>query len=105
MFPEGAGYEHDKLHLRTELSDEQRRSEPRNADSHLAFIGAGLRTCVTYLNRPNEPVYFVDLDGVNEAARPASARRTILGFNERRGSRPRARWWCRSRRTRSIRST
>jgi hypothetical protein len=65
IFPEGAGYEHDKLHLRTELSDEQRRLEPQNADSHLAFIGAGLRNCVTYVNRPNEPVYLVDLDGVN----------------------------------------
>ena len=52
IFPEGAGYEHDKLHLRTELSDEQRRHEPQNADSHLAFIAAGLRSCVTYVNRP-----------------------------------------------------
>ena len=70
IFPEGAGYEHDKLHLRTELSDEQRRSEPQNADSHLAFIGAGLRNCVTYITRPNEPVYLVDLDGVNAGQRP-----------------------------------
>jgi thiamine phosphate synthase YjbQ (UPF0047 family) len=79
IFPEGAGYEHDKLHLRTELSDEQRRREPQNADSHLAFIGAGLRTCVTYINRPNEPVYLVDLDGVNGANRRQRLT-SIVGF-------------------------
>src|SRR5262245_20611652 len=81
MFPEGAGYEHDKLHLRSELSEEQRATEPRNADSHLAFIGAGLRTCVTYVNRPNEPVYFVDLDGMY-AGRPRRRLTSILGFHE-----------------------
>lgn len=81
MFPEGAGYEHDKMHLRAELSEEQRQIEPRNADSHLAFIGAGLRTCVTYVNRPNEPVYFVDLDGVN-AGRPRRRLTSILGFHQ-----------------------
>ena len=64
MFPEGAGYEHDKLELRTELSDDQRAVEPRNADSHLAFIASGLRACVQY-RANNEPVWFVDLDGVN----------------------------------------
>jgi len=80
MFPEGAGYEHDKMHLRAELSEEQRRVEPRNADSHLAFIGAGLRNCVTYVNRPQEPVYFVDLDGVNEG-RPRRRLASVLGFH------------------------
>ncbi len=80
IFPEGADYEHDKLHLREELSEEQRRVEPRNADSHLAFIGAGLRNCVTYVNRPDEPVYFVDLDGVN-AGRPRRRVTTLLGFS------------------------
>jgi hypothetical protein len=81
MFPEGAGYEHDKLHLRAELSEEQRRIEPRNADSHLAFIGAGLRNCVTYVNRPQQPVYFVDLDGVNEG-RPRRRLASVLGFHQ-----------------------
>lgn len=80
MFPQGADYEHDKMHLRAELSEEQRRIEPRNADSHLAFIGAGLRNCVTYVNRPQEPVYFVDLDGVNEG-RPRRRRASVLGFH------------------------
>jgi hypothetical protein len=83
VFPEGAGYQHDELHLREELSEEQRRTEPRNGDSHLAFIGAGLRSCVAYHERPNEPVYFIDLDGVNGAC----ARRrvtSIVGFTEER---------------------
>jgi hypothetical protein len=39
VFPEGAGYQLDELHLRKELSDEQRRTEPRNGNAHLAFIG------------------------------------------------------------------
>jgi thiamine phosphate synthase YjbQ (UPF0047 family) len=81
MFPQGAGYEHDKMHLRAELSEEQRRVEPRNADSHLAFIGAGLRNCVTYVNRPKEPVYFVDLDGVNEG-RPRKRLTSVLGYHQ-----------------------
>jgi thiamine phosphate synthase YjbQ (UPF0047 family) len=80
MFPEGADYQHDKLHLRSELSDEQRLVEPRNADSHLAAIGAGLRNCVTYHNRPGEPVYFVDLDGVC-GGRPRRRITSVLGFN------------------------
>ena len=46
MFPEGAGYEHDKIDRRTELSEAQQPAEPRNADSHLAFMAGALRTCV-----------------------------------------------------------
>src|SRR3982751_2804919 len=34
MFPEGAGYEHDKMERRTELTDEQKPEEPQNADPH-----------------------------------------------------------------------
>jgi hypothetical protein len=83
VFPEGAGYQHDELHLRRELSDEQRRVEPRNADSHLAFISAGLRTCVTYRHRSGEPVYFIDLDGIN-GGRPRQRITSILGFREER---------------------
>ena len=66
MFPEGAGYEHDKIDRRTELTEAQKPEEPRNADSHLAFMAGALRTCVTYRNRPDEPVCFIDLDGVHE---------------------------------------
>ena len=80
VFPEGAGYKHDEMHLREELSDAQRQVEPPNADSHLAFISAGLRSCVTYRLRPGEPVYFIDLDGLN-GGRPRQRVTTVLGFN------------------------
>ncbi len=65
LFPPGADYRHDQLELRAELSDEQRQCEPRNADSHLVFISTGLKNCVTYVNDPEIPVYFIDLDGVH----------------------------------------
>ena len=48
----------------------RRRPSRRNADSHLTFIGSGMRNCVTYRNQPLAPVYFIDLDGTNGAARP-----------------------------------
>ena len=80
VFPEGAGYKHDEMHLREELSEAQRQVEPPNADSHLACISAGLRSCVTYRLRPGEPVYFIDLDGVN-GGRPRQRVTTVLGFN------------------------
>ena len=79
MFPEGAGYEHDKLERRTELSEAQKPVEPQNADSHLAFMAGALRTCVSYRNRPDEPVCFVDLDGVH-AGRPRRRVTTVLGY-------------------------
>ena len=61
LFPERGGYRHDDLHLREDLSEAQRRVEPRNADSHLAFISAGLRSCVAYRQQNGEPVYFLSL--------------------------------------------
>ncbi len=79
MFPEGAGYEHDKIDRRTELTEAQKPEEPRNADSHLAFMAGALRTCVTYRNRPDEPVCFIDLDGVHEG-RPRRRRTSVLGY-------------------------
>jgi thiamine phosphate synthase YjbQ (UPF0047 family) len=79
LFPEGADYEHDQLERRTELDPQQRRVEPRNADSHLAFIAAGLKTCVSYGNRPDEPICFVDLDGVN-AGTPRRRWTRIIGY-------------------------
>jgi hypothetical protein len=80
MFPEGAGYEHDKLERRTELTDDQKPSEPLNADSHLAFMAGALRTCVSYLNRPGEPMSFIDLDGMHQGK--ARRRRTsVLGYS------------------------
>lgn len=80
MFPEGAGYEHDQLHRREDLTTEERAVEPRNADSHLTFMAAGLSTCVSYVNRRTEPVCFVDLDGVNEG-KPRRRLTSIVGFN------------------------
>ena len=83
FFPEGAGYEHDRLERRGDLDSTQRAVEPRNADSHLAFIAGGLRTCVMHPNRPNEPVYFVDLDGVNEG-RPRRRLARLIAFTRER---------------------
>ncbi len=82
MFPEGAGYEHDKIDRRTELTDAQKPEEPQNADSHLAFMAGALRTCVSYRNRVDEPVCFIDLDGVH-AGRPRRRRTTVLGYSAR----------------------
>lgn len=79
LFPEGADYEHDQLERRTELPPEQRRVEPRNADSHLAFIAAGLRTCVTAASRRHDPVCFVDLDGMN-AGCPRRRLTRVIGY-------------------------
>jgi thiamine phosphate synthase YjbQ (UPF0047 family) len=80
IFPEGAGYEHDQLHRREDLTTEERAVEPQNADSHLTFMAAGLSTCVSYVNRRNEPVCFVDLDGVTNG-RPRRRLTSIVGFN------------------------
>lgn len=81
LFPPGSDYRHDQLHLRTELTDEERKTEPRNADSHLKFIGSGLENCVPYTNEADTPVYFVDLDGVMDN-KPRCRRSTIVGFND-----------------------
>jgi thiamine phosphate synthase YjbQ (UPF0047 family) len=81
MFPEGAGYEHDKIERRTELSEEQKPEEPQNADSHLAFMAGALRTCVSYTNRPDEPMCFIDLDGVH-AGRPRKRVTSLIGYTQ-----------------------
>ena len=83
VLPEGAGYEHDRLERRVDLDEEQRAVEPQNADSHLAFMAGGLRTCVTHPNRTGEPVYFVDLDGVVRG-RPRRRRARLTAFNSER---------------------
>jgi len=80
MFPEGAGYEHDKIDRRTELTEDQKPVEPQNADSHLAVMAGALRTCVAYPNKPGEPVSFVDLDGVH-AGTPRRRITTVLGYS------------------------
>lgn len=81
LFPPGANYRHDQLEFRSELSEAERQREPRNADSHLTFIGSGLRNCVTYMTRPGRPVYFVDLDGIHEKGRRVR-RTSVLTYNE-----------------------
>ena len=83
LFPEGAGYEHDRLERRTDLDAVQRATEPRNADSHLAYIASGLRTCVTHPNRAGENVFFVDLDGVYEG-KPRRRLTRLIGFSQER---------------------
>jgi hypothetical protein len=83
FFPEGAGYQHDRLERRGDLDSMQRAVEPRNADSHLAFMAGGLRTCVTHPNRPDEPVYFVDLDGMN-GDRPRRRLTKLIAFTRER---------------------
>ncbi len=64
IFPPNAGYYHDRMQLRNELSPIQKEREPVNADSHLTFMSAGLNNCVTYINRSEESVYFIELDGI-----------------------------------------
>ena len=66
LFPINANYRHDVMELRDELTEAERKVEPKNADSHLTFIGSGLRNCVTYNNNQETPVYFIELDGVSE---------------------------------------
>ena len=66
LFPKNANYSHDIMDLRMELSELERKNEPKNADSHLTYIGSGLKNYVTYTNKANIPVYFIELDGVHE---------------------------------------
>jgi hypothetical protein len=80
VFPQHAAYSHDRMELREELSDAQKQVEPRNGDSHLTFIGAGMRNCVTYANEPAAPVYFIELDGVHEGGRRERTT-SIVGYD------------------------
>jgi hypothetical protein len=80
MFPEAAGYLHDQLELRHELDPDQRLVEPVNAHSHLAFIGGGLRPCVTYSASRPGPVYLIDLDGTHDGV-PRRRQTTIVGYH------------------------
>lgn len=82
LFPAGANYRHDQLDERMELTEAQRANEPRNADSHLTYIGAGLQCCVSYANAPDRPVFFVELDGINGELR-RQRRSTVIGYRSR----------------------
>ena len=81
IFPHDAGYFHDRMQLRDELSDREKECEPINADSHLTFISAGLKNCVTYFNKPDQPVYFIELDGVYKEHR-RKRQTTVLAYNQ-----------------------
>ena len=81
LFPPDAGYRHDQMDLREELSEEERTEEPFNADSHLTFIGAGLRNCVSYANGASRPVWFIELDGLS-SRHQRHRRTTVIGYSE-----------------------
>jgi thiamine phosphate synthase YjbQ (UPF0047 family) len=83
LFPEGGAYRHDQMDLRTELSDAQKIVEPRNGDSHLTFIGARMRNCVTHRTNPEKPVYFIELDGTNDSFR-RERKTTVIGYDRER---------------------
>ena len=82
LFPFGAPYWHDRMYLRSELSDEQKLREPHNADSHLVYISMGLGGAVHYDNEPGRPVYHVELDGVNSGMQ-RNRRIVVVGYNDR----------------------
>lgn len=80
LFPKDAGYYHDRMELRDELSEAEKVREPVNADSHLAYMGAGLRNVATYEDTGRTPVYFIDLDGVNGSLQ-RTRRTTVVGYD------------------------
>lgn len=80
LFPQDAGYLHDCMELREELSENEKEREPLNADSHLTFMSAGLQNCVTYINRPNLSIYFIDLDGIYKHHH-RNRQTTVLAYN------------------------
>jgi thiamine phosphate synthase YjbQ (UPF0047 family) len=82
-FPPQAGYHHDQLERRTELSEAQKATEPLNADSHLTFISAGLVNCVAPEGGLDDPVWWVELDGVFGPHR-RTRRATIIGYDDER---------------------
>jgi hypothetical protein len=62
------------------LNDWTTKLEQQNADSHLAFMAGALRTCVSYTNRIQEPMCFIDLDGVH-AGRPRRRVTSVIGYS------------------------
>jgi thiamine phosphate synthase YjbQ (UPF0047 family) len=83
LFPQDGEYHHDRMELRSELTDEQKVVEPRNADSHLTYIGSGMRNVVTYRTRPEAPVYFIELDGMTDAVKRQRTTK-IIAYDEER---------------------
>ena len=66
--------------MRHELTASEKLNEPKNCDAHLTYIGCGLRNCVTYPNRSDMPVYFIDLDGTNKG-KSRNRKTTVVGYN------------------------
>lgn len=81
LFPRGAGYRHDAMELRAELSEEDRLREPPNGDAHLTFMSSGLQSCVTYFNLPGFPVFLLDLDGVYRG-RARRRHATVVAYDQ-----------------------
>ena len=81
VFPPNAGYYHDCMSMRTELSESAKAHEPANADSHLTFISAGLQNCVTYANTAHCPIYLIDLDGLSVHSR-RTRQTSLLLYNK-----------------------
>jgi thiamine phosphate synthase YjbQ (UPF0047 family) len=86
VFPPEAGYEHDQLHLRDELTPAEREREPLNADAHLAFIGGGFTNCTLARTEGSDPLWFIDLDGVFQDRSGAEVHRvrkaTVVRFTD-----------------------
>ena len=80
-FPPQAGYHHDQLERRTELTDEEKVNEPLNADSHLTFISAGLVNCLASEAADETPVWWVELDGTHGSHRRLR-RTTVIGYHD-----------------------
>src|SRR5215471_2505358 len=64
LFPPHAGYWHDCMPSRTELSASAEAPEPPIPDAHLPFMRAGLQNCVSYATTATMAIYFIDLDGI-----------------------------------------
>jgi thiamine phosphate synthase YjbQ (UPF0047 family) len=80
LFPRDAGYRHDVMVLRAELTEEDRLREPPNGDAHLTFMSSGLQSCVTYFNHPGLPVFLLDLDGVYRGD-ARTRRASVVAYN------------------------
>jgi hypothetical protein len=80
MFPEGAGYEHDQLERRGDLTSEERAIEPQNRRHRISRSWRRVSAPVSaYVNRPQEPVCFVD-SGRRHRRPPAPPLTSIVGF-------------------------
>jgi thiamine phosphate synthase YjbQ (UPF0047 family) len=86
VFPPGAGYQHDRLEERRELTADQRAREPLNADAHLAFIGGGFTNTLLLHHDEEGPVWLVDFDGTWETrggdVLHRQRRVTVIGLDE-----------------------